>query len=80
MFIFQCHIIHIILESTCALHLGKHDPKEKIIHFKEETLRIYHEKKEKRDKLKKKKSKYDDIVLPTQADGEVGYHAKCYRY
>lgn len=29
--------------------------------------------------MKKKKSKFDDITLPTEADGVVGYHARCYK-
>lgn len=36
-------------------------------------------KKEIRDKEKKRKSKFDDIILPEKADGNVGYHSSCYK-
>lgn len=36
-------------------------------------------KKRVRDSIKKKKSKFDDIMLPEKADGTTGYHSSCYR-
>lgn len=64
----------------CVLHLGAYDPKEKVIAFTEESLKICTEKKELRDRAKKKRSKFDVISLPTQVDLVSGYHAQCYKY
>lgn len=54
--------------------------KEIIIPFTYETLLNCKKKKELRDNAKKRKSKFDVIVLPEKADGSAGYHATCYRY
>lgn len=60
--------------------MSQSESKENIIVFTEETLQTCHTKKTIRDQSKKKKSKYDTIVLPEIPDGTVGYHASCYRY
>lgn len=67
-------------EYKCWLHVGHGVSKENVIPFTEATLQHCAEKKELRDTTKKKKSKYDVIVLPKKADGISGYHASCYRY
>lgn len=70
-----------VLQMKCVLHIDKHvDPNEKIIAFTDKKLQICIEKKAIRDSKKKKDSKYDQIVLPTQIDGVSGYHAKCFKY
>lgn len=74
-------IIIMRVELKCVLHLEKNNKTTgKIIAFTEESLRICREKKEYRDSNKKKKSKFDEIVLPPQTDGVTGYHSQCYRY
>lgn len=52
---------------------------EKIILFKEETIAKCRAKKEIRDQTKKKKSKYDDIILPDVIDNTTGYHSSCFK-
>lgn len=60
--------------------MGHSVSKEIILPFTHETLLNCQQKKELRDNAKKKKSKFDAIVLPEQVDGLAGYHASCYRY
>lgn len=66
--------------KRCCLHIGEGNSKEKIVVFTEETLQRCYEKKSIRDRNKKKKSKFDAIVLPERSDGIVGYHPSCSRY
>lgn len=78
--VFQFQLCSIITEKRCWLHLGLDVSKENIISFTEETLRHCTTKKVIRDTTKKRKSKFDSIVLPENADGIAGYHASCYKY
>lgn len=57
-----------------------YDVNEKVVLFTEESLQNCHTKKEIRDSLKKRPSKFDTITLPLTIDGKVGYHTRCYRY
>lgn len=50
-----------------------------MILFSEDTINRCREKKEIRDKLKKKKSKFDAITLPDAIDQNTGYHSSCFR-
>lgn len=68
------------IEKRCWLHVGKDATRGKIIIFTEETLAQCLLKKDVRDKTKKRKSKFDGIVLPEKVDGSAGYHSNCYRY
>lgn len=66
---------------TCVLHIDKtYDYTEKVIPFTEHTLERCHKKKEYRDACKKKRSKFDAIVLPTVVDAKLGYHSRCYKF
>lgn len=71
---------YFISDKRCWLHIGQSHSKENVIAFTEETLRNCYARKESRDSTKRKKSKYDVIVLPKEVDGTAGYHATCYRY
>lgn len=62
----------------CVLHIGA-ETNEKIIPFTHDTLKKCEEKQELRHQTQKKKSKFDEIVLPLEPD-ECGYHPHCYRY
>lgn len=65
----------------CVLHTDKTvDPTENVIPFTTDSIQICHDKKSIRDKKKKRKSKFDKIVLPTEVDESSGYHARCYKY
>lgn len=66
-------------KPECVLHTGSR-LNEKVILFTKETLEICKNKKEIRDQTKKKKSKFDNIVLPAVPDDISGYHSMCYRY
>lgn len=66
--------------NVVYLHVDQCESKENIIPFTEATLQRCTEKKELRERARKKKSKYDVIVLPGKVDGVSGYHASCYRY
>lgn len=63
----------------CVLHIGKNDSAENVIPFTAESLQVCDGKKAIRDSVKKKKSKFDGIILPDEADGVAGYHASCYK-
>lgn len=67
------------MEGKCCLHLGTANSTEKLIIFTADSLEKCYQKKNIRDNIKKKKSKYDVIVLPEKADGVVGYHSSCYK-
>lgn len=66
------------VDLKCVLHTGNDDAK--IILFTRETLEKCWETKRLREETKKRKSKFDKIVLPTELDGVSGYHPQCYKY
>lgn len=66
------------MSCQCVLHTG--NDSGNIILFTHETLQKCWETKRLRDETKKRKSKFDKIVLPTEPDGVSGYHPQCYKY
>lgn len=63
----------------CCLHIGPSFSGENVILFTENSIEKCREKKEVRDSIKKKKSKFDDITLPDVIDQTTGYHASCFK-
>lgn len=63
----------------CCLHIGTASSTENVIQFTESSIQTCREKKAIRDNRKKRKSKYDVIVLPDVIDQTTGYHPSCFR-
>lgn len=68
-----------ICSAQCWLHIGTNDPNEPITLFTAATLNSCIEKHELRKSLYRK-SKYNSLILPKEADGFSGYHVRCYKY
>lgn len=74
-------VLKCVLHTVTDLYGNvKGDTEGRIKIFTKETLQICLEKKEIRDQIRKRKSKYDIIFLPQEIDSTSGYHAECYRY
>lgn len=71
-------IVHYILDLKCVLHTGEESGS--ILPFTKTTLDKCWKIKQQRDETKKRKSKFDAIILPNDVDGVSGYHPKCYKY
>lgn len=65
--------------GKCCLHVSANKTTEPIVIFTKKTLSICKEKYEIRSNAIRK-SKFDGIVLPQNADGIAGYHKTCYKY
>lgn len=77
----QSDILLSISERRCKLHVDyDYNDLERIIPFTESSLDICHKKQSIRMKIQKRPSKFDQIILPTYADGISGYHSMCYKY
>lgn len=73
-------MIYIQHIGICVLNKNCKDYKEKVIIFTESKLEYCREKRNIRNQTKKRKPKFDDIVLPETPNGILGYHPTCYRY
>lgn len=61
------------------MHIGLGNSNEKIILFTEKTIDVCRAKKQIRDTEKRRKSKFDEIMLPNLISNITGYHPSCYR-
>lgn len=67
------------VDTKCCLHIGEGHSTENIILFTKKTVQTCRNKKEIRDHRKKKKSKFDDVILPSILNSTTGYHPSCFR-
>lgn len=57
----------------CCLHIDSYPVEDRIVLFNETTIQKCREKRDIRIQLRRK-SKYNDIVLPDVIDQTTGYH------
>lgn len=62
----------------CCLHLDSYEVTDRVILFTTATLQKCRDKRDARIMLRKK-SKFNDVVLPDQIDETTGYHSACYK-
>lgn len=62
----------------CCLHVDSYELTDCVILFTPATIQKCRDKRDARLRLRKK-SKFNDVVLPDQIDETTGYHSACYK-